>query len=193
MEISAPVTDYIKRSIMTSKGDIIKYDGTKPVRLPIGSLGHVLRVDPFSGILSYINSAKHWYEYKGNNENNSDVTVLITDTTIINITLYDVITNDQFYIGISIGIVKGATAGMTKVRIEKTVGSASIQCFNNANDIRNDFYHPATELMYKNINGLFRILSPGSLSMGVIASSFGSDSTVPAGLCEVYFTHLKTS
>ena len=58
MKIFAVVTDYIKASLLTTKGDIIKHDGVSAKKFPFGCQYGVLRVNAAQDDLEYIHPAE---------------------------------------------------------------------------------------------------------------------------------------
>lgn len=53
MKIMQVVTDYIKASLLTTKGDIIKHNGVSPKKLGIGTASQLLRVNALADDLEY--------------------------------------------------------------------------------------------------------------------------------------------
>ena len=53
MKITQTITDYIRQSILTTKGDIVKRGISVPERLAVGSLRQVLMVNPIGDDVEY--------------------------------------------------------------------------------------------------------------------------------------------
>ena len=190
MEIIAPVTDYIRSSILTSRGDLVKHDGTAPKRLPIGPSGKILRVIPAGDDIDYVYPGAFLFDDEDSGNNTTVVTVPDVDTVIMQLEVGNILINGRYYFLSAVSLTKGATEGITKLWMEQIAGTGELETAHNTYALHHHFYHPANTLMFQTISGIWRVILSGTLTMALRGRSIGSDCSVQVGSGELYYNRM---
>lgn len=186
MDISAPVTDYIRGSILTTKGDLVKHNGVETARFPIGNAGQIIRVNSVPDNIEYANLAWLLFGNIFSGSNAADVTVLSTSTTIVSLDLGSVTSGSRLLCYWGVAMMKGATAGLNVFALEKLSGTADILCLHNQSSLEHNFNQDASVSRIRFFNGLFKVTNPGTLVLRIRGASAGSDGTVTVGSGQLY-------
>lgn len=124
---------------------------------------------------------------EGSAQNAGSVTVTAAKTQIVTLSLGTVNLGDRIFIGFMTLITKGATAGYTRMIIDKSAGTATYQLYNDrTSDASVDLRQEISSSNWMNMFVPMKITATGTLTLQVSGQSFGSDSTVVVGGTEIY-------
>jgi hypothetical protein len=125
-------------------------------------------------------------------ENAGVVTVLAGATTIVDVaTAVSVAIGDRVHVRAVVSIDKGATAGLTALILSQAAGTATGVWTHNASNTGIQYDTAASLTHLLQANGIFRVTGAGSLTIGLAATSAGSNSSVPAGFGELHVRTLR--
>lgn len=193
MDIIAPVTDYVRASLLTTQGDLVKHDGADVARFGIGNAGQILRVYGTPSNLVYQNPGLPMFEYEYSAKNTGVITILSSATTVLTLDLTDVYLNGRFGIYVMVIGIKGGTAGYTNIRVMKDSGSATVQFFHDHNQLQTAQYTSIASSGHFTLACMCRITGTGNLVLKLDGWSEGSDFTVNANNGQLYTHRMKAS
>ena len=191
MRIITVVTDYIKASLLTTKGDMVKHDGASAKRMPIGTAGQIIRVNAVPDDLEYQVPGTFMFENEQAGPNPTVITLLAVLTDIIIMNIGDVIEGDRIYVQAMANIIKGVTGGNTIFEISKHSGTATIEVGYIGNAVRTTLYHGVSQTWKPFINGIMKVTGSGNLVIRTAGTSAGSNSTIAANASDIYSIMLK--
>ena len=191
MRIIAPVTDYIRGSILTSQGDLVKHDGITPKRLPVGDPGNILFVSPSGMDIEYGTYVEKIYEHEYYGHNTAEITITSTSTLLVWLTLGSVDAGDRLIVNVSCKATKGLTEGLTHFMCLKESGTAEIRCLSIDVKFQMGLWQIASQPGQFQMSGIFRVDTAGTLSMQSMANSEGSNSVCAIGDAAMYINARK--
>ena len=120
MRIFAPITDYIRNSVLTTKGDIVMRNASTATRLAIGGIGRILHVGPIVDSLEYINPYSAIFSEESTAENEGGTLHIVGGwQTICEIDLGTLALNRRFWSAAKVDGVQDATRGELWIQIIK--------------------------------------------------------------------------
>lgn len=181
MRLISTVTDYIKGSLLTTKGDIVKRGATANTRLPLGAANQVLAVNVAGNDLEYKYPGNPTFNtrYQGNNA--GLVTILTGSTLIATVDLGTPALYDLFLIHCNVIAGKGATAGNIGLSLQKNSGTGSISFAYGHSNMRHIHWAAINVDNSITITVLGSITIAGTLVLKIEGFSIGSDATVQIG------------
>lgn len=126
-------------------------------------------------------------------ENAGAVTVTSAGAQIVSINLGTVRAGDIVSLTGLADLAKGATGGLTHLRISKSAGTASFFFGVDGADLQTQFTAPASDTHKFSISGNGRVTVGGTLTLELRGFSAGSDSTVAIGGGEMYARVLRST
>ena len=191
MRIITVVTDYIKASLLTTKGDMVKHDGASAKRMPIGTAGQIIRVNAVPDDLEYQVPGTFMFENEYTERNTTEITILSVITEIVTIDLGNVISGDRLLVHSMANIIKGAASGNNIYEISKSSGTATIQVGYVGNAVRCSQIVGSGNTWKPFISGIVKITGSGTLVLRSAGRSDTANSTVAANAGDIYVTFLK--
>ncbi|GAJ12546.1 unnamed protein product [marine sediment metagenome] len=191
MDITAPVTDYVRASLLTTQGDLVKHDGAAAAVFPVGNSGQMLRVNSGGNDLEYILPGAWLFEGEYSAKNAGNVTITTSNVTILTLDLGSVYINGRYSINAHLLLNKGAVSGFCHFRCLKKSGTGVIECFHDKTRFSLSSYITASMQWGVNLSGIFKVTTEGSLVLHITCSSFGSNGEVIANEGQLYVHRLR--
>lgn len=213
MKIISIITDYIKGSLLTTKGDIIKHDGVSAKKLGIGAAGQMLAVDNLGVDLEYQGAGGvpsqflrfgvgaagvHWedpgtfqYENVFSAKNIAEKTLLVSGILILELDLGNVLSGDQFNIEGQILCVNDANAGDITIVLQKHAGTATFTFLHDKTGIFHKYYVVASKEVTFNLGTVLNITGSGTLILEIKGYKNPNNATVSINECQLYINQTK--
>lgn len=136
MEIIAPVTDYIRGSLLVAQGDLVKYGFTKIDRFPIGNAGQIMRVDFLEGDIYWQDPGYHMFESEDVSSNEYLVTIYDEPISILSLEIGSVTKYERYFISFHTYFQKDAVnAGQVRISLRKFAGDAEFLIYANLTEL----------------------------------------------------------
>lgn len=179
MDVTAPVTDYIRGSLLTTKGDIIKRGAALNARLGIAYPYDTLQVNAAMDDLAYAHPLEFMNAKKAI-ANGGAITGLDTWTFCCSSIEKIIIETAIYMVTVNVYGVKGGVAGYTGIRINKKAGTASI-LLNGSRTILTQFQYSLANQDASFFNTCMCLISPGgTLELQLYVISQGSNLAIGA-------------
>ena len=131
--VQPPVTDVIKASVLTTRGDIVVRATGAPDRLGIGAISEILRVNAAGTDLEYVNQGQNLKDSELSASNPGIINVAAgVPTTLLTLDLGTVTDGDRFNIFGNIQSGNGINPSEFHVHLEKDSGTSTIIFNHNA-------------------------------------------------------------
>jgi len=191
MEITAPVTDYIRRSTLTAIGDILIRGGTVPIHLPIGSQYQVLRVDIFGETLEYVQPGEFLFVYESSANNSILVTLGVGYTDIVIVNLGTLALGERWNVQFNATINKDGTAGEVILRLLKEAGTATVKFLHAMALLPQRAYIQANGVITMSYSIIMQVTVPGTFTLKVDGNSMTTEASIFALDAEIYTHRMK--
>lgn len=192
MDVTAPVTDYVRGSLLTTKGDILKRGAAINARLGIGSAGQIVRVNAVPDDLEYQHPGQFLFDNELSAENAGQVTVAGGWIDIVTLDLGTVVNGDRFLVGAGYDAPK-TTAGTMLRRISKDSGTSTIEFLHSRNALNDAQYGQNAVGTMCNLSGVLKVTGSGTLVIHFAGMCSAGSVVIPAANGQIYATQLKNA
>lgn len=186
MEVTAPVTDYIRASLLAVKGDIAKRGAAVVEKLAVGTAGQVLAVNSAADDLEY--ATPDIKAHEDVNHNVGQLTPGGAYVTIFTIDMGTLTAGDILLMNYIIRGRKGGTGGQTVLQWFKSSGTGTVKFGENRDYSEMQQELAANEWFSDVMTAIGHVTVGGTLVLGTRCSSGGSAFTIEASMGQGWAT-----
>jgi hypothetical protein len=126
--IQPPVDDYIKKSLMTTTGDIIQFNGADPVVLHAGANKQILRMNTTTGLLEYVNDGQTFIDNSNTTLSGAAQTCTVAaDKTIATLDIGTIAVGDIIQLEAYVWTTPAGASGNLIIWINQSGGTGELQ------------------------------------------------------------------
>ena len=214
MEIIAPVTDYVRESLLTTQGDLVKHGVAVNERMGVGltnqllktnaagndleygpvfgTANQLLKVNADGNNLEYAKLVAVLFEHEYSTYNDSQIIITASITPLVSIDIGNVLAGDRILYNAYLRGSKGVTAGITDFSILKISGTAQVVFIATRTSISDLRWHTATNTESFIISGIIRVTTGGTATLRTHGISNGSNLDCNTGEAQLYLNVMKT-
>lgn len=121
------------------------------------------------------------------------VTVTAAEVTILTVGTFGLTAGDRLLLIYEVALAKGGTSGHSSLAVRKTGGTADVNWSWGATQANWEEWALAGETKYVPGIAIGNCVNGGTLTLAILGTSQGSDSTVPAGGARAHFLQFAGS
>lgn len=191
MRILAPVTDYVRASLLTTQGDLVKHNGSVAARFPMAGAMRVLRVNPGGTDLEYVYPGRFLFESEFSAKNVSTITLNAAWTTIVNIDLGTLQENGRYSVIGHIKPFKVGTGSKSNISVGKESGTAVVSFLHDSLNPEFNQFSKDSHWWTVSFNFIMKVITTGTLVLRIAGTVDADTATVAIGEGQLYVHRMK--